>query len=104
LHREDVSWVLQELYEEMRKPRGERLQGRMVECRQYKKDGSVLDIEVTVSWLYDERGEIVGLQGSTRDITVRKRAEAALRGSGAYSGVSPGKDHLGTLYQFHPPR
>lgn len=74
---EDVAWVTAELYRELEKPPQERSERRIVETRQYKKDGSLLDIEVSTSWLYDDQGNIVGLQGSTRDITERKKMEEA---------------------------
>ncbi len=44
----------------------------------YKKDGTVADIESTVGWLFDEDGLPVGLQGSSRDITERKRERESL--------------------------
>lgn len=74
---EDVEWVVAELYRELGKPPQERSERRIVETRQYKKDGSLLDIEVSTSWLYDDQGNIIGLQGSTRDITERKKMEEA---------------------------
>ena len=76
MYKEDLPWVLELLAQELQKPRGERSERRTLELRQNKKDGSLLDVEVSVSWLYDEQGEIVGLQGSTRDISARKEAEA----------------------------
>ena len=47
----------------------------------YHKDGSIVTGEVTSSFLRDEEGRIVGLQGSNRDISERKRAEKALQES-----------------------
>ena len=44
------------------------------------KDGSRVPVEVRTT-LISEHGEPVGVQGIARDITERKRAEAALRGS-----------------------
>ena len=44
------------------------------------KDGSRVPVEVSTT-LISEHGEPVGVQGIARDITERKRAEAALRGS-----------------------
>jgi PAS domain S-box-containing protein len=79
LHEEDLPRVLQEIAQELQKPREQRAERRILEIRQNRKDGSVLDVEVSVAWLYDERGEIIGLQGSTRDISARKQAEAAQR-------------------------
>ena len=52
-----------------------------MELQQYAKDGSVIDIEVTVTWILDEKGEPVGIQGSTRDIRKRKQALVDLKES-----------------------
>ena len=43
------------------------------------KDGSRLDVSVTVSPVKDHDGRIVGASKILRDITERKRAEEALR-------------------------
>jgi PAS domain S-box-containing protein len=43
-----------------------------------RKDGTLVDISLTVSPLTDERGTVVGASKITRDITDRKRAERAL--------------------------
>jgi PAS domain S-box-containing protein len=75
VYEKDLQWVMEALNQELGKPRQERSERRIVETKQYKKDGSILDIEVSTSWLYDDQGEIVGLQGSTRDITERKKME-----------------------------
>jgi PAS domain S-box-containing protein len=45
------------------------------------KDGSTLPMEVRYSPYFNEAGELVSYQGVARDITERKRAEAALRES-----------------------
>jgi PAS domain S-box-containing protein len=52
-----------------------------MELQHYHKDGSIVDAEVTVAWLYDEDENPTGLQGSTRTITDRKKAEKALEKS-----------------------
>jgi two-component system, cell cycle sensor histidine kinase and response regulator CckA len=78
LYKEDLPWVMEEIARDLQKPREQRSNRRTLEVRQYKKDGSVLNVEVSVAWLYNERGETVGLQGSTRDISARKQAEGAL--------------------------
>ena len=43
-----------------------------------RKDGTLVDISLTVSPLYDEHGQVVGASKIARDITDRKRAERAL--------------------------
>lgn len=44
-----------------------------------KKDGSIITIEISVSLRKDSQGNAIGFQGIVRDVTERKRAEAALR-------------------------
>ena len=46
-----------------------------------RKDGSLIDISLTVSPMRDGRGRIVGASKIARDITERKEAEARLRDS-----------------------
>jgi PAS domain S-box-containing protein len=46
-----------------------------------RKDGTHIDVSVTISPIRDSRGVIVGASKITRDITDRKRSEAALRES-----------------------
>ncbi len=52
---------------------------RVVDLQQLCKDGSLVWTEVSVGIMRDESGEIVGIQGASRDITERKRVEEALR-------------------------
>ncbi len=75
---EYVEPVMTEIARELSLPPEKRKKSVTMELRQYKKDGSIIDIEVTTSYLYDEKGEAVGIQGSTRDITARKEAERKL--------------------------
>jgi diguanylate cyclase (GGDEF)-like protein/PAS domain S-box-containing protein len=44
-----------------------------------KKDGSTITTEISVSLRKDSRGNAVGFRGIVRDVSERKRAEAALR-------------------------
>ncbi len=46
-----------------------------------RKDGTVLDVSLSVSPIADGRGQVVGASKTARDITGRKRAEAALQES-----------------------
>jgi PAS domain S-box-containing protein len=46
-----------------------------------RKDGSLLDISLTVSPIRDAKGKIIGASKIARDITRRKRVEVALRES-----------------------
>lgn len=54
---------------------------RILELQQYTKDGSLIDIEVNLSFLQDEKRKVYGILGISRDITARKKAERALRES-----------------------
>lgn len=44
-----------------------------------RKDGTLLDISLTVSPIRDSKGQVVGASKIARDISERKRSEAALR-------------------------
>ncbi|HLE54141.1 MAG TPA: PAS domain S-box protein [Thermoplasmata archaeon] len=46
-----------------------------VETRRMRKDGSILDVRLSVSPLYDSQGSVTGTMGTLTDITDRKRAE-----------------------------
>ncbi|MEO6739977.1 MAG: PAS domain S-box protein, partial [Chthoniobacteraceae bacterium] len=46
-----------------------------------RKDGTLVDVSLTVSPIADARGQIVGASKIVRDITERKRAQVALRAS-----------------------
>jgi PAS domain S-box-containing protein len=56
--------------------RGERVEH--YETVRQRKDGTLIDISLTVSPVRDEDGRIVGASKIARDITARKRTEAAL--------------------------
>jgi PAS domain S-box-containing protein len=57
--------------------RGERIDH--YETVRRRKDGSLVEISLTVSPVRDARGEIIGASKIARDITFRKQAEKALR-------------------------
>ena len=50
----------------------------ILELEHLRKDGSILWAEVNTSFVLDEQGRPTGLVGVTRDISERKRADAAL--------------------------
>jgi len=70
--------VLSEISAELAKAPEERARSRTIEVQYYKKDGTVADIESTVGWLFDDQERPAGLQGSSRDITERKRERESL--------------------------
>jgi two-component system, cell cycle sensor histidine kinase and response regulator CckA len=54
---------------------------RTFESEELRKDGSTFWAEVSASFLWSDDGRPIGIIGVTRDITERRRAEAALRES-----------------------
>jgi PAS domain S-box-containing protein len=65
------------LPEIMRLQRGGRIQS--FETTQMHKDGHLIDVSVTISPVKNKSGMVVGASVVARDITERKRAEAAMR-------------------------
>ena len=51
------------------------LRSRTVELEEYCKDGSTVWVELTASFLRNEKGEAIGILGVSRDISERKHAE-----------------------------
>jgi len=76
--------VLQRFQEEMAlETTGTADPGRTVtfETEEYCRDGSMIQVENSVTLLRDEQGRPVGMLGVSRDVTDRKRVEEALRES-----------------------
>ncbi|MBN1531443.1 MAG: PAS domain S-box protein [Spirochaetes bacterium] len=71
-----MALVRRMIEEEFAKPRGEAWAERYAELEMYRKDGSTIWTEVSVQSVRNGEGDVVGFQGSTRDITGRKRTEA----------------------------
>lgn len=65
--------------EEAEKPMCERWSDRVLELEMYRKDGTTIWTDVSVRAIRDKDDSIIGLQGSTRDITGRRQMEEALR-------------------------
>lgn len=49
------------------------------EFQQYKKDGTVIDVEISTKYIYDEESKTLDVLGVTRDITERKRMEKKIK-------------------------
>jgi len=49
-----------------------------LETRRVRKDGSTIDVALTISPIYDDNGELTGAATIARDISARKQAEQAL--------------------------
>lgn len=52
---------------------------RNYETRLRRKDGGIIDINLTLSLLRDEKGEVIGTVGVSKDIRERKKAEEEIR-------------------------
>src|SRR5690606_25412946 len=55
--------------------------GILVDTEALRKDGTKVSVEINGRVLFDDNGQLLGLQGSTRDISERKHYEAQLRQS-----------------------
>lgn len=72
------------LYEEIERekdPKTNKNRSRTIEVEHFKADGTIVWIEMNLSFIRDTKGNIVGFQGVSRDITQRKLAELALEES-----------------------
>ena len=67
--------------EELAKPPEERRTTATMELRQRTREGKTIDIEFNASWVTDEAGHPIGIQGIARDITRRKQTERQLKES-----------------------
>ena len=62
-------------------PKVDKSRSKIIELQQYHTNGTILWVSVNVSFIRDEKGNAIGLQGVTRDITKRKQAELELKQS-----------------------
>lgn len=73
--------VLTEEFEREKDPYCDKNRTRVIELQHYRADGSLIWIAVNVSFIRDEEGKHVAIQGVSRDITERKLAESTLQES-----------------------
>lgn len=79
---EDIEYLMSVLTEEIEKekdPDANKERSRLIETRLKRPDGSYIWVEFNVKFLRDKQGNIIGLQGSTRDITERRRAYESMK-------------------------
>jgi len=73
--------IYQALAEELEKendPASDKDRSRLIEVEHYKADGSTIWVSMNISAIRDEYGNLVGLQGVTRDITEQKKLQDQL--------------------------
>ena len=76
-----IKSVLFEEFENEKDPQIDRNRSRTLEVEHYKADGTLIWIEMNISFIRDANGIAVGFQGSSRNVTKRKLAELALKES-----------------------
>jgi PAS domain S-box-containing protein len=67
--------------------RGERIEH--FETRRRKKDGTLIDVAVTISPLRDNAGRVIGASKIARDITESKRVQEEIRQQASLLGLAP---------------
>ncbi len=74
-----LHYILTVFFEELEKENepgiDKKSRSRFIELQHYRADGSIMWVMMNLSFIRDERGKPIGVQGVTRDITERKRAE-----------------------------
>ncbi|HHU13401.1 MAG TPA: EAL domain-containing protein [Clostridiaceae bacterium] len=75
----EVSAMLVLELEKEQDPLSDKNRSRIIEVEHYKADGTVIWLEMNISFVRDAAGKAVGFQGASRDITSRKLAEIALK-------------------------
>jgi diguanylate cyclase (GGDEF)-like protein/PAS domain S-box-containing protein len=93
-------------YVDARMRRGEIVEPLEATC--LRKDGTRIEVESTVSPLFDSSGAIIGSSSITRDITERRRAQALAAGQAELLGFVAGGaalprvlDHLARFVEQH---
>jgi two-component system, cell cycle sensor histidine kinase and response regulator CckA len=76
---EKIFAVFTEEFEKENDPFVDKNRSREIEVEHYRADGSRFWVSVNASFLRDGNGNPIGIQGVTRDITERKRAEEEQR-------------------------
>ena len=65
-------------------PEADKSRTRIIEIDHYKADGSLITTSLHLSFIRDNDGHMIGIQGVTRDITEQKRAEKELYEKSSY--------------------
>ena len=81
LEPDNLKGEIKQLIEKIKQ--GERI--HHYETLRLKKDGTIINVSVTLSPVFDASGKLVAISTIARDITERKKAEEALRLSNIYN-------------------
>jgi len=84
---ESLAFIRGKFQEEAEKSMSQRWSDPVLELQMVRKDGSTVWTEVSIRPIRDEVGMVIGLQGSTRDITERRRVVKALQESNKKLGI-----------------
>jgi PAS domain S-box-containing protein len=74
-----VQSILADEMEKEKNPESDKSRSCKVEIQHYKADGTLIWVEMNISSIRNEKGEMTGFQGVTRDISERKKAETELK-------------------------
>ena len=77
----EINLLLSEELEKEKDLKCDKNRTRTIELEHYRADGTLIWVSMHIAFLHDENGKIIGFQGVTRDISARKKAEAALLAS-----------------------
>ena len=104
-----ISRIVRPIDDDQVKALNEQLSGEdsvlRMETRAQHKDGTLVDVAVSISTIADESGEVVAIASIAHDISARKRAEAVLREArerfaGAFSSAPIGMALVSTEGAF----
>jgi PAS domain S-box-containing protein len=74
-----VQSILADEMEKEKNHESDKSRSRKMEIQHYKADGTLIWVEMNISSIRNEKGEMIGFQGVTRDISERKKAETELK-------------------------
>ncbi|MFW6284586.1 MAG: PAS domain S-box protein, partial [Desulfosalsimonas sp.] len=74
-HLDKIYRILAEELEKEKDPASDKNRSRLIEVQHYRADGSLVWVSINISGIRDHNGNLVGLQGVTRDITEQKKTE-----------------------------
>ena len=76
-----VKQILADEFETEKMPQKDLSRSRTIEVEEYCKDGRTIWVEIRATFLRDQEGQPIGIQGVSRNITDRKQIQEALKRS-----------------------